>query len=428
MAKAPDRDHGYERTLLLRFSLIGLAVTIAMAAVLGYYLQRQLVEGALSAAADIAVRQVNTAIRPIVSAEDMQAPFSVELNSALDEIVKRDLKGGGIVRIKIWNRDGTVVFSDNHTEIGSRDTGNAELAEALAGSTETELSDLSKSENAGERKWGKLLEVYVPLRTRDSQGFVGAYEIYQTTEALDQRISEIRRTIAVGVFGGFGVLYLALFGVVLGAANRLVEHSRENERLAEEITLAYDDTIEGWARALDLKDHETEGHSRRVTELAVEIAREMGMTEEELVDVRRGALLHDIGKMGIPDEILNKPGKLTDEEWEIMRAHPIYARDMLQGVGYLGRALDIPVHHHERWDGTGYPEGLAGEAIPLSARIFAIVDVWDALSSDRPYREAWPPERVLGHLEEGAETHFDPAALQAFLAVVRRRVADSATD
>ncbi|HEX8683293.1 MAG TPA: HD-GYP domain-containing protein, partial [Ardenticatenaceae bacterium] len=182
-----------------------------------------------------------------------------------------------------------------------------------------------------------------------------------------------------------------------------------------ELALAYDATIEGWSRALDLRDKETEGHSLRVTEMTVELARTMGMSEEEIVQVRRGALLHDIGKMGIPDRILLKPGALDDEEWEIMRRHPTYGYEMLAPIAFLRPALDIPHAHHEKWDGTGYPRGLQGEQIPLAARIFAVVDVWDALRSDRPYRPAWEKERVLEHIRQGAGKHFDPRMVSSFL-------------
>lgn len=190
------------------------------------------------------------------------------------------------------------------------------------------------------------------------------------------------------------------------------------ERSHLELILAYDATIEGWARALDLRDKETEGHSRRVTEMTLRLARALGMKEEELVHVRRGALLHDIGKAGVPDSILLKPGPLTPEEWEIMRRHPRYAYEMLSPIAYLRLALDIPYCHHEKWDGTGYPRGLKGEQIPLAARIFAVVDVWDALSSDRPYRPAWLPEKMRAYLKEEAGRHFDPRVVEVFLKIL----------
>jgi PAS domain S-box-containing protein len=184
-----------------------------------------------------------------------------------------------------------------------------------------------------------------------------------------------------------------------------------------ELALAYDTTLEGWAKALELRDRETEGHTRRVTEMTLAVTRAMGMSEAELVHVRRGALLHDIGKIAISDTILLKPGPLTDEEWEIMHQHPVYACELLSPIAYLRPALDIPHCHHEKWDGTGYPRGLKGEQIPLAARIFAVMDVWDALLSDRPYRAAWPEEKALEYIREQAGKHFDPQVVKAFFEV-----------
>jgi PAS domain S-box-containing protein/putative nucleotidyltransferase with HDIG domain len=188
-----------------------------------------------------------------------------------------------------------------------------------------------------------------------------------------------------------------------------------------ELTQAYDATIEGWSRALDLRDKETEGHSLRVTEMAVELARAFGLNDAELVQVRWGSLLHDIGKMGVPDGILLKPSALTEDEWVAMRKHPTFAYEMLAPIRYLRLALDIPYCHHEKWDGSGYPRGLTGEQIPLTARIFAVVDVWDALTSDRPYRPAWTEEKALEYIRATSGAHFDPQVVEAFMQVNGRR-------
>ncbi|PDW04843.1 HD domain-containing phosphohydrolase [Candidatus Viridilinea mediisalina] len=189
-----------------------------------------------------------------------------------------------------------------------------------------------------------------------------------------------------------------------------------------ELSHAYNATIEGWSRALDLRDHETEGHSVRVTELTMQLARTMGINGEELEHIRRGALLHDIGKMGIPDRILLKPGPLSVAEWEVMRQHPTYAYEWLAMIPFLQQTLIIPYGHHEKWDGTGYPQGLKGEAIPLAARIFSVVDVWDALRSERPYRPAWSDERALEYIKQRAGSHFDPTVVQAFIAMIQQQV------
>lgn len=184
-----------------------------------------------------------------------------------------------------------------------------------------------------------------------------------------------------------------------------------------EMNQAYFATIEGWARALDLRDKETEGHARRVTDLTLKMAHLFEIPEHQIEHIRRGALLHDIGKMGIPDSILLKPGKLNEEEWEIMKKHPEYAYNLLKPIQFLAPALDIPYAHHEKWDGTGYPRGLKGEEIPLAARLFAIVDVWDALTNDRPYHKAWKKEDVKALIKEQAGKHFDPKVVEAFFSL-----------
>ncbi len=186
-----------------------------------------------------------------------------------------------------------------------------------------------------------------------------------------------------------------------------------------DLTLAYDTTLEGWSKALDMRDKETEGHTQRVIEMTLRIAQVLGIQEEELIHIRRGALLHDIGKMAIPDSILLKPGPLTDEEWVIMRLHPVYAYEMLYPIAYLRPALDIPYCHHERWDGTGYPGKLKGEEIPLSGRIFAVVDVWDAVTSDRPYRKAWTAKKALNHIQNQVGKHFDPQIVDIFMTLIK---------
>ena len=193
------------------------------------------------------------------------------------------------------------------------------------------------------------------------------------------------------------------------------------QRTNIDLALAYDATIEGWSRALDLRDKETEGHSQRVTEMSVEMGRMLGLDEKAVIHLRHGALLHDIGKMGVPDYILLKPEPLTQEEWEVMRRHPELAHQLLSPIAFLHPAIDIPYCHHEKWDGTGYPRGLKAEQVPLAARIFALADVWDALTSDRPYRAAWPEEKALGYIREQSGKHFDPQVVEVFLHLIENR-------
>lgn len=187
------------------------------------------------------------------------------------------------------------------------------------------------------------------------------------------------------------------------------------QRSNDELIMAYDATIEGWAKTLEIRDVETEGHSRRVVDLSIQLARKLNIHGEDLAHIRRGALLHDIGKIGIPDSILYKKGPLDEEEWKLMRMHPVYAYQLLSSIDFLRPALDIPYCHHEKWDGTGYPRGLMQEQIPIAARIFSLVDVWDALTSDRPYRKAWDEEKTLSYIKMESGSHFDPDVVNVFL-------------
>jgi putative two-component system response regulator len=209
-----------------------------------------------------------------------------------------------------------------------------------------------------------------------------------------------------------------LLGITrLNRYQKLLQERLKLQEANAQLLAAYEATIEGWSHAMDLRDRETDGHSRRVAEWTVKMAKRFGMSEEQIMHLRRGALLHDMGKIGIPDPILHKTGKLSAEEWTTMRRHPQLAYDMLFRVEYLRPALDIPYCHHEKWDGTGYPRELKGEEIPIAARLFAIVDVWDALTSDRPYRPAWKNEQALAYIREQSGKHFDPQVVELFFQV-----------
>lgn len=214
---------------------------------------------------------------------------------------------------------------------------------------------------------------------------------------------------------GEEVNLLVAVGEMVGNTIQRMKLHEQTVRQADELAAAYDLTLEGWAKALELRDKETEGHSRRVTELTLQLAHRIGVPAAEMANIRRGVLLHDIGKMGVSDQVLKKTGLLDDHEWHEMRKHPQYAYELLYPITYLRPALDIPYCHHEKWDGQGYPRGLQGKQIPLAARIFAVVDVYDALSNDRPYRAAWPKRRVIEYLRNESGKHFDPEVVEVFI-------------
>jgi putative nucleotidyltransferase with HDIG domain len=514
------------------------------------------------------------------------------------------LGGSGLVRVKIWNTFGSIVYSDDPGLVGKRLQATSEWQQALEGVSTAAISPASADQTVDELGYGELLVVYTPLRKAGKTEVSGVFEGYYDIGDLQETIDATSGFLWTSIAAGFVFLYISLFTLVRNASHKLIHQSKENEelyqeaqqRLAEreeaqrqtqrqmerlkalrnidvaissnldlrlvlhvilaqvcsqlrvdascilildkqtrtleyvagrgfrsdgmdrfktkvgegytgraaeqnstpevvevaraadpnrayllseegfvsysvatlvvkgevkgvlevfhretlepdeewldffetlagqsaiavenatlfeelqrsnvELSQAYDNTLEGWSRALDLRDEETEGHSRRVTEMTLRLARAIGVPEAEMVHIRRGALLHDIGKMGIPDSILLKPGPLTDDEWKTMRQHPTYAYLLLSPITFLRPALDIPYCHHEKWDGTGYPRRLKGEEIPLAARIFAVVDVWDALNSNRPYRRAMPRETIQAHIKEQSGKHFEPRVVEAFL-------------
>jgi hypothetical protein len=278
------------------------------------------------------------------------------------------------------------------------------LREAIDTQQPVAVANIAAAEfTSGERAQidalGLRSALYAPLIARGRT--VGAMLLGTTAEARE--------------FDGHELALCAALSAQIAVA---VSNARlfEAARLASsELRGAYDATVQAWSSAMELLDAEPRGHTDRAAALTLELAGKLGMPESELNDVRRGALLHDIGKMGVPDAILTKPGPLTDEEWDVMRKHPDYAREILSGIDLLRPALDIPYCHHERWNGTGYPQGLKGEEIPLSARIFAVIDVFDALTTDRPFRKAWTEADAIGHIELQAGIHFDPRVVAVFV-------------
>jgi putative nucleotidyltransferase with HDIG domain len=265
------------------------------------------------------------------------------------------------------------------------------------------VSDLRRSEIAFPR---------APLFI--AEGFVAYYVVPLIAKGQVKGVLEIFHRTPLTVNNDWSNFLETLAGqaaIAIDNAQLFERLQRSNASLVS----AYDATIEGWSRAMDLRDKETEGHTLRVTEMVERLARAMHIDEAEIVHIRRGALLHDIGKIGVPDHILLKPGPLSDDEWDVMRQHPRLAYEMLAPISYLRLALDIPYCHHEKWDGTGYPRGLKGEQIPQAARLFAVVDVWDALRSNRPYRSGWAEEQTLNHIRSLAGTHFEPKAVELFL-------------
>ncbi len=349
---------------------------------------------------------------------DLAITNSLDLKITLDLLVHEVIEQSGADAAAIYllrpdiNNLEYLLSQGFHTYLLEKLRHSLSLNESLAGRAirqqhviESQASQESKSD---------LREIW------EAEGFHSIYTFPLMTKGEPKGVMKVFYRSEVKVRTS---AWMSFLETLAGQAAIAIENIRLFEGLQRsnmELAIAYDATIEGWSRAMDMRDEETEGHTQRVVDTALKLAADFGFSGEMLMNIRRGALLHDIGKLGVPDNILLKPDKLTDDEWEIMKKHPTFAFEMLAPIEYLNHSINIPYCHHEKWDGTGYPRGMRGEQIPLEARIFAVVDVWDALTSDRPYRKAWTKEKVTEYIRSLAGTHFDPAVVERFLELQKK--------
>ena len=348
-----------------------------------------------------ALRSIDLAISNVL---DLQLALKIVMNEVVEQL---DVDAASILLIQSGTSRLEYIagqgFYTRDIESSSLSVGEGNAGRAVTERRIVMIPDLRAT--AGDFKRAQLLA---------NEDFVSYYAVPLITKGQVKGVLEVFSRSRLHPDGE----WLDFLETLGGQAAIAIESSmlfQDLQRSNFELVLAYDATIEGWSRALDLRDRETEGHTQRVTNLTLKLARRMGLSPERLILIRRGALLHDIGKMGIPDHILHKPEELTEEEQKIMRQHPQLAYDMLEPIAYLRDALDIPYCHHEKWDGSGYPRGLSGTQIPLEARLFTIVDVWDAITTDRPYRKGWPREKALEYIREESGKYFDPRLVEIFL-------------
>lgn len=353
-------------------------------------------------------------------------PASGPEYSDIDQKVRALVGHPGVVRIKIWSPDGQIVYSDEPSLVGQTFPIRDGLARALGGDSAAETSDLDAEENQFERDHGRLLEIYAPIRLKGTPEVAGVLEVYEDYGRIAAHTDETRRTIFVAVVAGVVTIYAVLFVVhrwgasIMGQQrDELLRQNAELEGKTGDLERSYYETLAALARALDQRDHATENHGRRVSELAIAVAREMGLGDAEVDDIGQAAIVHDIGKMTLPDAILSKPGPLTGDEWQHMRRHPEQGYEMLKDIPVLMKAAEIVYAHHERYDGKGYPRGLISDKIPIGSRIFAVVDTYDAITSDRPYREAASHQEAMQEILRCTGTQFDPQVVRAFRQVER---------
>jgi putative nucleotidyltransferase with HDIG domain len=417
------RPHLPRLTLLQRFAAVGLLVFIVLGFGLAVFLGRSIESSALASARQTAYDTLHEQLLRNLRPADLASPMTGARYADFNKFISQNIKSTRTVRIKVWNPSGTVVYSDARSLVGRRFPADTGLDQALHGQVSAEVSNLSDAENQSERgiTGGRLMQVYIPIQFDRNGPVLGSFEIYQTYEPVAGDIANLQHTVYGMLGGGLFVLYVLLFGVVRSGSKTIERQQRQLGGYTAELESSYRETIASLGAAVDARDSSLEQHSQRVTGLTLDLGRWLSLSEAEVRDLEHGALLHDIGKIGISDLILLKADVLNEYEWTQMRRHPEIGYYMLREVGFLKDALPIILHHHERWDGSGYPHGLEGDAIPVAARLFAVVDAYDAMTSSRPYRAAGTHEEAMAELWKGAGAHFDPAMVSAFYQMMENR-------
>jgi putative nucleotidyltransferase with HDIG domain len=395
-------------TLLQRFTAVSLLTTVAVSVLFGWIAVRLVENYALRQHAHSAAVYVSEFLAPRLVARDfLEPPPSRRIEF---EFAARGLIGhAGILRISVWNRHGQILYSDDRALIGRMLPLSPPIVAALRGETRSRI--LSQTEDHGT---ARAMEVYVPVMLPAVRSPLAVYDILSDLRDLDSTLKQLRRWVWGSVIASIVVLYIALFTIVHRASTEL----REQQML---LRRAFEGAVRSLARAVNARDAATASHSDRVADLAVEIARAAGLRPKDVRNVRIAAFLHDVGKIGIQDDILDKPGPLNKRERAAMQRHAVMGYEILMPVA-IPHAIKLAVrHHHERWDGTGYPDGLSGSGIPIAARVVTVADSYGALTSHRPYRPARDPRDALEEILRCAGTQFDPTIVTAFHRVWRAR-------
>jgi putative nucleotidyltransferase with HDIG domain len=417
--------------LLRVFLLASAVILISGGLLLGSVLTAALRGQALDDTRASMTQYVDGVLRPELVRGD-RVHISPHLPGKIKEQLRRERD---IVSVKVWRPDGVLVWTNLATQrIGRRFTLEGELGETIGDNkAHASISKLDDEENAAEGvalRNRRALEVYAPVQSDGGTRAIGAYEIYASPKHVEAFIASRKRLIWFAILGVFLALYGALALLVRNASSMLLrqattlqERSRElmdSYRRLEESSL---EAIESLNATVDAKDPYTAGHSARVQRIALAVAEELGVPAQRLDAVRFGGLFHDIGKIAVPDSVLTKPGALDDEEFAVVKRHPADGAEIVSHFSRLREAVPLIRHHHERWDGTGYPDRLAGEEIPLEACVVGLADAWDAMTTDRPYRDALTVEQAAGEVRAGRGTQFSPAVVDAFFAAFRRQPA-----
>lgn len=419
-------------TLLRKFSILSFVVIAILGIVLGVsfstYYQKQLMLVEARHIKDYVDTIVSYSMRP----SDFDQHMTGERYDTLKEVIQNNVLSEDIKRVKIWNRDREIIFCDEPIDLKGTDRNDDidEINEALSGQFAVGFADAKELKDVlgtfdGSKQY---VEVYVPIKLKSPSGQMevyGAFEMYQEATPLYEIMLEGQRSGWYLITVCFIALYVSLYQIVKKASKTIEDQDNALMALTDRMDITmksqedtYVGTIKALLTALDAKDKYTAGHCSRVTDYAVKIGQAMQLDHEQLRNLEEASLFHDIGKIGVPESILNKKDTLTNDEFDFIKRHPAIGATIIESISIFAHQCSIIRHHHERWDGRGYPSGIAGTDIPLEARILAVADTYDAMTSDRPYRAKMPKEKALSIIRECSGSQFDPAIAKVFLNIM----------
>lgn len=416
-------------SLVKQFSISSFIVIsllgVVLALTFSVFFEKQVLNVSAERTADLVNIIVSYSLRP----EDFSQPMSGSRLDAIDTVIRENIINEPEMKlVKIWNTQGQIIYSNKGDLIGQSFPKESDLKEALAGKVVAEIADMQKPENQIDEldPSRRYIEVYVPIRDKASGQTMGVFEVHREADNIYEYIANGQKFGLFFIGISFLVLYLSLYQIVKRAAKTIEEQNVAIRRLASRLdeTMAAQEaihvgTIKALMSALDAKDHYTAGHCMRVTDYALLLGRAVNLPQERLDLLEEAALFHDIGKIGIPEQILNKKDSLTTEEFEEMKKHPVIGAEIIASTRVFAEHAELVRHHHERYDGRGYPDGLKGEEIPIEARIMAIADTYDAMTSDRPYRSRMSKEKAINILLDCRGTQFDPQLVDIFVELIR---------
>ena len=414
-----QRRVGY--TFIMQFASVFAVVSMFLLALTGFSLSRFLAQSIKDGEVDDAVAEVRQHVAaPVAGHLAEEGPLAPMTGAQYDEFnafIQDDVIPTGRSRVRVWRWDGVLLYSsDSSAQIGQELSTSAQLEAARQGRAVSRVDDSADVVGTTGSGAQPFFHAYIPLGLDDSSGVQAVLEVEQSYLPVQDRIQRAETVIYIGVAGAMGFLYAVLSAVVLRGSRTASRQRRQLVLHAQQMKRSHDSLQQMLCAALDLRDQATKGHSLRVARLAVAVGEQMDLADDTLTHLEEAAMLHDLSKMGLSDVILDKPGPLDEDEWEEIQKHPDVAYQIVRDIPFLQRAGEIMLHHHERFDGGGYPRGLVGEDIPLGARIFAVVDAYDAMTADRSYRRAGSHASAVREIKRNSGTQFDPRVVDAFLA------------